>query len=70
VKVLPWVFFNGARHRVSTYAVEAEAVALRFANMDIVEANEEVVLIAPFDSTNSTNRWSSPDLDEEVSAMW
>jgi hypothetical protein len=42
----------------------------RFRNADIVAANERVVLVSPFDSGDTTNRWSSPELDGDVRALW
>jgi len=41
-----------------------------FANVDIVEANERVVLLSPFTPRDSSNRWSSPQLDSSVHKMW
>jgi hypothetical protein len=41
-----------------------------FANVDIVEANERVVLLSPFTPGDATNRWSSPQLDTDVQDMW
>lgn len=41
-----------------------------FANVDIVEANERVVLLSPFTPGDSSNRWSSPQLDSCVHKMW
>eukprot|EP00775_Hariotina_reticulata_P009572 gene9572-9734_t len=59
---------SSLRHLQPADAVEA--VKARFANKDIVSANEQVVLIGPFDSANPSNRWSSPQLDQEVALMW
>lgn len=42
----------------------------QFANIDIVEANERVVLLSPFTPGDSSNRWSSPQLDAAVQDMW
>lgn len=47
-----------------------QVIRTRFANQDIVKANEQVVLIGPFDSGNTSNWWSSPQLDEDVHRMW
>lgn len=49
---------------------EQQALISQFANRDIVEANERVVLLSPFTPGDSTNRWSSPQLDGDVQAMW
>eukprot|EP00879_Flechtneria_rotunda_P033282 GHRR01036846.1.p1 GENE.GHRR01036846.1~~GHRR01036846.1.p1 ORF type:complete len:258 (+),score=114.58 GHRR01036846.1:214-987(+) len=49
---------------------EAAATIEHFANCDIVAANEKVVLIAPFTPEDSSNRWTSPQLDADVQALW
>jgi hypothetical protein len=41
-----------------------------FANEDIVQANERVVLLSPFTPGDTSNRWSSPQLDADVQGMW
>jgi hypothetical protein len=51
-------------------ADHAVAVIQRFANQDIVSANEQVVLIGPFNPNDPSNRWTSPQLDAAVQAMW
>lgn len=42
----------------------------RFANRDIVAANEQVVLTGPFNPLDGSNRWTSPLLDEAVQSLW
>lgn len=51
-------------------AEQQEAMKTQFANVDIVEANERVVLLSPFTPCDSSNRWSSPQLDVAVQDMW
>jgi hypothetical protein len=51
-------------------ADHAATVIKRFANQDIVSANEQVVLIGPFNCDDPSNRWTSPQLDAAVQAMW
>jgi 5-methylthioribose kinase len=46
------------------------AMVAQFANVNIVEANERVVLLSPFTPSDSSNRWSSPQLDAAVQDMW
>ncbi|WIA15935.1 hypothetical protein OEZ85_012679 [Tetradesmus obliquus] len=49
---------------------QAAAVMQHFSNSDIVSANEQVVLIGPFNPQDPSNRWTSPQLDAAVQAMW
>lgn len=51
-------------------AEQQAAMNSQFANVDIVEANERVVLLSPFTPDDSSNRWSSPQLDAAVHDMW
>lgn len=46
------------------------ALVSHFANEDIVQANERVVLLSPFTPGDTSNRWSSPQLDADVQGMW
>ncbi|WIA36116.1 hypothetical protein OEZ86_007465 [Tetradesmus obliquus] len=48
----------------------ATAVVQLFSNRDIVSANQQVVLIGPFNPADPSNRWTSPQLDAAVQAMW
>ncbi|KAF6260775.1 kinase-like domain-containing protein [Scenedesmus sp. NREL 46B-D3] len=49
---------------------DAAAVTERLANCDIVAANEQVVLLGPFNPADPGNRWTSPQLDGAVQAIW
>ncbi|KIZ07577.1 hypothetical protein MNEG_0369 [Monoraphidium neglectum] len=49
---------------------EAHAAAVAgYANSDIVAANEQVVLIGPFEPSDPSNSWL-PELDNAVAALW
>lgn len=52
------------------YAEEQAGLKQQFANVDIVEANERVVLLSPFTPSDSSNRWTQPQLDADVQEMW
>jgi 5-methylthioribose kinase len=52
------------------HAARQAALNTQFANTDIVAANERVVLLSPFSRADSTNRWSSAELDADVQDMW
>ena len=45
------------------------AAAARFANADIVAANERVVLAGPFTPGDPDNSWL-PELEQDVRALW
>lgn len=70
------VYGQAERHNLVaalTLVLPAErqaALKAQFANSDIVAANERVVLLSPFTPADSTNRWSSPELDADVQDMW
>ncbi len=50
-------------------AEQRAAFTAQFANVDMVKANEDVVLVHPFTPGHPSNSWL-PELEPDVQAMW
>jgi 5-methylthioribose kinase len=69
-QVLPFAASTPSTRTAAAAADHAAAVIKRFGNQDIVSANEQVVLIGPFNRDDPSNRWTSPQLGAAVQDMW
>jgi 5-methylthioribose kinase len=56
--------------RLHLSAEQHAAEVERFANTEMVRANEDVVLVLPFTPGHATNSWTSPELDCWVQRLW